>query len=194
MNRRDGLPDDLKSLYDNLRQLNDHLNQFTGTNYKRINPFFENVVDWHEKSGKYFNDSTITIYDSATIIGDVKVGSHSWIGPFCMLDGSGVLEIGKYCSISSGVMIFTHDTVKWSLSGGTAPYDYSKSTIGDNCFIGTQSVILRGVNIGRSCLVGANSLVNIDLPDNCIAAGVPAKIIGDVIVDGKEVSLKYYNK
>ena len=58
MNRRDGLPDDLKSLYDNLRQLNDHLNQFTSTNYKRVNPFFENIVDWHEKADKYFNDST----------------------------------------------------------------------------------------------------------------------------------------
>lgn len=193
MDKRDYIPDNIKTLYDDLIKLNNSLNDFTHQRFNRINPFIENIMDWKSKSIRYFNDETITIYDSATIIGNVSIGSHSWIGPFTMLDGSGGLSIGKYCSISSGVMIFSHDTVKWSLSGGAAPYEYTDSVIGDNCFIGTQTVILRGVKIGNTCLVGANSLVNKDLPDYSIAVGIPAKIIGKVTINhNHEVSLNYF--
>ena len=56
------------------------------------------------------------------VIGDVKVGSHTWIGPNVILDGSGGgLEIGDYCSIDAGAQIYTHDTVMWAISGGQVP-------------------------------------------------------------------------
>lgn len=49
--------------------------------------------------------------------------------------------------------------------------------IGDGSFIGIGSVILPGANIGRYCVIGANSVVTKPIPDYCIAAGNPAKII-----------------
>lgn len=54
-------------------------------------------------------------------------------------------------------------------SGGVA--------IGNNVFIGMKSTILKGVHIGNNVIIGANSLVNKDIPDNCVAAGNPCKVI-----------------
>lgn len=50
-------------------------------------------------------------------------------------------------------------------------------SIGNNVFIGMHSTILKGVYIGNNVIIGANSLVNKDIPDNCVAAGNPCKVI-----------------
>ena len=47
-------------------------------------------------------------YNNVLILGDVKVGRNTWIGPNVILDGSGGLEIGDFVSISAGVQIYTH--------------------------------------------------------------------------------------
>ena len=49
--------------------------------------------------------------------------------------------------------------------------------IGDNVFIGMRSTILKGVHIGNNVIIGANSLVNKDIPDNCVVAGNPCKVL-----------------
>jgi acetyltransferase-like isoleucine patch superfamily enzyme len=57
-----------------------------------------------------FGEGT-TMYDNVLVLGDVKVGQNTWIGPGCILDGSGgALQIGDWCSISAGVQIYTHHT------------------------------------------------------------------------------------
>ncbi len=124
-----------------------------------------------------------SVYDSCCIFGDVTVGAGTWIGPFTILDGSGGLRIGSHCSISSGVMIYTHDSVHWALSGGKLEPDRAPVAIGDRCYIGSQVVVAKGVTIGERCVVGAGSFVNRDLPPLSIAAGVPARIIGRVEID-----------
>ena len=50
-------------------------------------------------------------------------------------------------------------------------------SIGDGAWLGHGSIVLPGSNIGKHVVVGANSVVTGDLPDNCIAAGVPARVI-----------------
>lgn len=52
--------------------------------------------------------------------------------------------------------------------------------IGDNCFIGMNSIILKGTTIGNNVVVGAGSVVQGIFPDNCIIAGNPAKIIRQI--------------
>jgi carbonic anhydrase/acetyltransferase-like protein (isoleucine patch superfamily) len=56
------------------------------------------------------------------VLGDVKVGKHTWVGPNVVLDGSapGGLVIVDYCSISAGVQIYAHHTVAWSTRIGKA--------------------------------------------------------------------------
>lgn len=49
--------------------------------------------------------------------------------------------------------------------------------IGDNVFIGANSIILKGSSIGKNSVIGANSVVAGDIPENCIAAGNPARVI-----------------
>ena len=49
--------------------------------------------------------------------------------------------------------------------------------IGNNVFIGMKSTILKGVHIGDNVIIGANSLVNKDIPDNCVEAGNPCLVI-----------------
>jgi carbonic anhydrase/acetyltransferase-like protein (isoleucine patch superfamily) len=121
----------LKNLEDELKEMHEKHRLQIKSQFNRINPLMEDVVDWKQKGKFAFNDESITVYDSATIIGDVKVGSNTWIGPFTILDGSGGLNIGKYCSISAGVKIMTHDTVKWALSLGEENYEYGPIKIGD---------------------------------------------------------------
>ena len=169
------LDKDLIKLWKQLQQLHYKLRDYTKRKYNRVNPFVENLFEWKEK-GKFFGGKNLTIYDSTTITGNVKIGDNTWIGPFCSIDGTGNLTIGVYCSISTGVRILTHDTIKWSLSGGKAPYEYSSVVIGDYYFIGVESVIIRGVTIGKHCLIGANSVVTHDIPDYSIAVGGPAQI------------------
>jgi acetyltransferase-like isoleucine patch superfamily enzyme len=116
-------------------------------------------------------------YDNVLIIGNVEVGSNCWIGPNVVLDGSGGLTIGNYCSISAGVQIYTHDTVAWSVSLGQMPTVRESTTIGHGVYIGPNAVIQKGVKIGDGAIIGSMAFVNKDVPANAKAFGVPARII-----------------
>jgi len=181
---------ELKKLYTDLKKLKFELRDQTKEKYNRINPFMEDITDWKEK-GDFCGGNNVTIYDSTTIAGDVKIGDNTWVGPFCSLDGSGGLEIGSHCSIAAGSHIFTHDTVKYALSGGVMPYEYDPVKIGDCCFIGAHTIIIKGVNIGEHSLISANSMVNKSFPPYSIIAGNPGKLIGEVKLKNDEVFLKY---
>lgn len=118
-----------------------------------------------------------TMYDNALVLGDVKVGCNTWIGPGCILDGSGGgLRIGDWCSISAGVQIYTHHTVNRSISLGQLPVDYAPTSIGHGVYIGPNTVVQMGVTIGDKAIIGANSLVNRDIPAGAKAYGSPARI------------------
>lgn len=159
--------------------------------WNRDLPFEELLFDRWERAKQLGFGEGVSIYHNSYVYGDVKVGKHTWIGPFTLLDGSGGLKIGDYCSISSGVQIYTHDTVKWAVSGGRAEYERLPVKIGNCCYIGPQTVIAKGVIIGDHCIVGACSFVNHDVPAYSIVAGVPGKVIGKVVVDGEKVGYEY---
>ena len=144
-------------------------------------PFGDYVVDRWEKAKELGFGEGSSCYDSVVILGDVKVGKKTWIGPFVVLDGSGSLTIGSNCSISAGVHVYTHDSVDWALRGGQAPYDKAPSSIGDNCYIGPHTVIAKGVSIGDGCLIGAHSLVLKDIPAHSKAYGSPCRVMGSAI-------------
>jgi acetyltransferase-like isoleucine patch superfamily enzyme len=150
------------------------------TNYNRVLPMNELLTDRWEKAQYLGFGKGASIYDSAIVFGKVSVGENTWVGPFVILDGSGTLSIGSNCSISAGVQIYTHDSVMWAVSGGKAPYEYSPTTIGNNCYIGPNVVISKGVTIGDNVIVGANSFVNQSLSSGVKAAGNPARILNQI--------------
>ena len=125
------------------------------------------------------------MYDNVLVLSEVKVGRNTWIGPGCILDGSGGgLEIGDWCSISAGVQIYTHNTVNRSISLGEKPVDYASTKIGHGVYIGPNAIIQMGVTIGDRAVIGANSLVNRNIPPGAKAFGSPARIRG---VDGSQL-------
>ena len=90
-----------------------------------------------------------------------------------------MIEIGNDVQITSGVTLLTHG-YHWSVLKGVYGEVLGSSgvlKIGNNVFIGMHSTILKGVTIGNNVIIGANSLVNKDIPDNCVAAGNPCRVI-----------------
>lgn len=147
--------------------------------FNRTLPLADYIVDRWEKARELGFGEGTSIYDSSLVLGDVKVGHDTWIGPFTVLDGSGGgLTIGSHCSISAGVQIYTHDTVDRSLSGGVAPVVRARTAIGSNCYIGPNAVIAKGVTIGDRVVIGANSLVLNDIPAGMKAFGTPCVVVG----------------
>lgn len=161
--------------------------------FKRSLPLTELLSDRWEKARRLGFGEKTSVYDSSLIFEPIEVGSHCWIGPFTVLDGSGRLKIGNHCTISSGVHIYTHDNVKQTLSSGKLPIERAPVTIGDNVYIGPNSVIAKGITIGNYVVIATGSFVNKDVPDNKIIGGIPAKILGSVVFTGDEISFEYNN-
>jgi acetyltransferase-like isoleucine patch superfamily enzyme len=86
------------------------------------------------------------------------------------------IHIGDNSYIAAGSHILSHD---FSRNIHTDTY------IGKNCFIGINAIVLPGLKIGDSVIIGSGSVVTKDIPSGCIAAGNPAKIIKEGITTSK---------
>ena len=83
-----------------------------------------------------------------------------------------LVKIGRNVMIGAGVIIGDNDDHPERLGTSEAPI-----IIGDNVFIGMRCIVMKGVTIGDNAVIGAGSIVTKDIPANCIAAGVPCKVI-----------------
>ena len=168
------------SLLDDLRALLGDLQREKMQRFKRRVSVGDLLTDRWEIARQYGFGEGTSCYDNVLVIGDVKVGKHTWIGPNVILGGSGGLEIGDYCSIDDGVQIYSHDTVQWAVTMGNAEREIAPTKIGSGVFIGPNSVITKGVTIGDRCVIGAMSLVTQDVPGGTKAWGQPATVRGSV--------------
>ena len=98
--------------------------------HRRSVSFGDTFTDRWERARFHGFGEGSSCYDNVLILGDVQVGKHTWIGPNVVLDGSGGLTIGDYCSISAGVQIYTHHTMRWSTSLGKEPPERKPTAIG----------------------------------------------------------------
>lgn len=93
------------------------------------------------------------------------------------------VKIGKYCSISYDVRVITDDGSHLYNTISNYPFSWNKIsnkcgiTIGNDVWIGLKCIILPGVKIGNGVTIAAGSVVTKDIPDYCVAGGVPADII-----------------
>lgn len=98
-----------------------------------------------------------------------------------------LISFGNNVRLASDVLFLTHDGTHRVLNKmdqliadrGGRKYDEKIGCIeiGNNVFIGSRTCIASNVRIGSNVIIGACSLVNKDIPDNCVVAGIPAKII-----------------
>jgi len=182
-----------KALITEARQMVERLQKEMRECWERDLPLEELLCDRWERAQRLGFGTGSSIYQSSYVYGDVSVGEETWIGPLTLLEGSGGLSIGSHCSISAGTHIYTHDSVRWALSGGSAEYERAPVHIGDCCHIGANVVILKGVTIGHHAVIGASSLVNKDVAPYTIAVGSPCHPAGKVKIgkDG-EIALEMF--
>ncbi len=123
--------------------------------------------------------------------GTVLLHDHAQIGENSYLLCANHIEIGAYTAVAPNVTICDnnnhpvnperrkamrvmppgHDSKMWKHSA-SAPI-----IIGENCWIGANVRICKGVTIGENSIVAANSVVTKSIPSNCIAAGNPARVV-----------------
>lgn len=115
------------------------------------------------------------------------------IGEKCMIQSRKVplypelIFIGDNVRIASNVSFITHDVCHNMLNNlpenKTGGYKFKEKkgriVIGDNVFIGANSMIFYDVSIGNNVIIGAGSIVTKNIPDGSVAVGVPCKVIGE---------------
>ena len=111
--------------------------------------------------------------------GEVRVGAKTVLGQECTISAFQHVSIGRECVIADRVMLidFDHGSVEVERPIRLQGIYKRDVDVGHNCWIGYGVCILRGVTVGDNCILGTSSVVTRDVPDNAVAAGVPARVI-----------------
>lgn len=113
----------------------------------------------------------------------ITIGDNFYAGTDCHIGAIGKIMIGNNVTLASKVTIIDHSHGIGDYSDIKIPVLKRKLgrkgdiLIGNNVWICEGAVILSGVNIGKNSIIGANAVVTHDIPANCIAVGIPAKVI-----------------
>ena len=108
---------------------------------------------------------------------NITVGKNFFANYNCTIIDVAPVTIGDYCQMAPNVAIYTaghpiHPATR------NSTYEYGKAiTIGDNVWIGGNTVICPGVHVGDNAVIGAGSVVTKDIPDWCVAAGNPCRVL-----------------
>ena len=112
--------------------------------------------------------------------GSVRIGSYACIQPRCQLSAYvAPIEIGERVQIAPncGFYSYDHGTVAGQRIVDQPLQSRGPIVIGDDAWLGFGVVVLSGVRIGTGAVIAAGSVVTRDVPDECIAAGVPARVL-----------------
>ncbi|UYZ64521.1 acyltransferase [Hymenobacter weizhouensis] len=120
-----------------------------------------NVVVGH--GGKFSEDAHL------------RVGSYSMICARITLNVNHAISIGEYVGIGEDVAVWTHGSYLPILEG--FPADFGPVHIGNKVWLPAKSTVLPNRRIGNNVVIGTNSLINKDLPDGCLAGGIPVRIL-----------------
>ncbi len=139
-----------------------------------------------------FRGRSITIgdefYSSTTYATPLTIGgggrndptAYCEIGDRCTMHNNFIniakpVKIGNDVGLSPDTLLITHGYWLSVLEGHKSTFE--PISIGDNVWIGMRAIVTPGVSIGKDCIIGAGSVVTRNIPDACIAAGVPARVI-----------------
>lgn len=110
----------------------------------------------------------------------IEVGKNFFANYNCTILDVAKVKIGDFCQMAPNVSIYTAGHPVYPDTRNSL-YEYGKEIIiGDNVWIGGNTVICPGVHIGNNVVIGAGSVVTKDIPDWCIAAGNPCRILRSI--------------
>ncbi len=136
----------------------------------RIVTVFKELKKRLKGSLKIALENGMVVEEGVSVLGGVNFGSEPYL-----------ITLRKKCRITSDVVFVTHDGGTWAFRSHWPEYKdvikYGHIEIGEEAFIGTRSIIMPGVHVGKHSVVGAGSVVTKDVPDYTVVAGVPARII-----------------
>jgi len=115
--------------------------------------------------------------------GRIEIGAGTFLNLGVMVAALELVAIGDHCMLANGCLVTDADhrfddlgrPVTWQGFRSRGP-----TRLADNVWCGANVVVTSGVTVGERCVIGANSVVTRDLPPRSIAAGAPARVIGEV--------------
>lgn len=148
-----------------------------------VQRFSPNVVVEINKGGKLTLGSKVRVHSGSKIKvrrkGEISIGSGVKINYGCIFVSRKKIEIGEGTEFGPSVYIFDHDhDYRCGLKAGK--FKEADVFIGKNCWIGANTIILRGTKIGDNCVIGAGSVVSGEIPAN------------HVFIQSRERTLKMY--
>jgi len=117
--------------------------------------------------------------------GSLRIGDKAVFGRQNVVNGYLDIELGSATLVADWVYIcdFDHVTTDITLPIKDQGIVKSPVRIGPDVWLGAKVTVLRGVTVGRGCVVAANAVVNRDLPAFSVAVGVPARVVRDRLAD-----------
>jgi carbonic anhydrase/acetyltransferase-like protein (isoleucine patch superfamily) len=122
------------------------------------------------------------VSEAAYVIGDVTVGDNSSVWPGAVIRGDcGKIKIGKNTCIEDNCVVHGDVIIGNGVIVGHGAVVHCHK-IGNNVLVGNNATILNGAEIGHFCIIGAGSMVTIDMkiPDDSLVMGLPAQIKGQI--------------
>jgi acetyltransferase-like isoleucine patch superfamily enzyme len=111
--------------------------------------------------------------------GEVSIGAKTVFGQECTISSYQRVSVGRECIIADRVMMidFDHGTVEVERPIRLQGIYKRDLSVGHNVWIGYGACLLRGVTVGHNSVIGTNSVVTTDVPENAVVGGVPARLI-----------------
>ena len=110
--------------------------------------------------------------------GVLEIGAGTYFNRYCMISAHECVTIGKHCMFGPGVKIFDNNHVHSPESGVSGKLITGAISIGDNSWIASDAIILKGTHIGKNCVIGAGCIVRGEIPD------------GSVVVNKQDVMIR----
>lgn len=162
------------------RRLTQQLNTVDRSDFAAISRIVNELL---ESEGAFINPPFYCDYGN-----HIKVGKNFFANYNCTILDVAQVTIGDNCQMAPNVAIYTAGHPIHPAARNSA-YEYGiEVTIGDNVWIGGNTVIMPGVHIGSNVVIGGGSVVTKDIPDWCVAAGNPCKVLKEITDD----DIQYY--
>jgi acetyltransferase-like isoleucine patch superfamily enzyme len=146
-------------------------------------PLHGNVLEMLDEKRLELGEGVLfepNVWLTAPAPGRIRIGEGTFLNIGVQVAAMELVEIGAHCMFANGCFVSDadhrfddpHKPITWQGFTSKGP-----TRIGDNVWCGANVVVTSGVTIGERCVIGANSVVNRDLPPFSIAVGAPAKVV-----------------